>query len=171
MSNNQSDKQKDDMKTYTVAFFGHRKLDNWSIILSKLEDLIKSLLLRQEFITFLVGKNGDFDQMVSSTVRQYKRSIRNDNSSLSLILPYLTEDIKQNEDSFTKYYDEIEICDDASTAHFKRAITIRNQYMIDRADLIVACVERKSGGAYQALCYAQTQNKPIINLSSTIKTP
>ena len=37
--------------------------------------------------------------------------------------------------------------------------------MVDRADLIVSCIDHEYGGAYQTILYAQKQNKKIINLA------
>ena len=41
---------------------------------------------------------------------------------------------------------------------------IRNREMVDRSDLVIFCVERSSGGAYQTMKYAVKQEKNIINL-------
>ena len=89
------------------------------------------------------------------------------NSSLVLVLPYETADFRDNEESFRAYYDEIEVCQSASQAHYKSAIQIRNRKMVDRSDLVVFCVERKSGGAYQTLRYAERQNAIWVNVSNS----
>ena len=78
------------MDLFTVSFFGHRKIDNVFFIERNLEMIIRELLLTKEFVEFLVGRNGEFDQLVASTVRRCKRTIRDDNSSLILVLPYVT---------------------------------------------------------------------------------
>ena len=62
--------------------------------------------------------------MVSSTVLRMKRNVRDDNSALRLVLPYPTAEFENNEDSFYNYYDEIEICDESTKAHFKGAMEI-----------------------------------------------
>ena len=86
------------MNTYTVSFFGHRDIDNPFPIEKALEELIGSLLQSKEYVEFLVGRNGDFDQLVSSTIRRYKREIRDDNSAHVWVLPYLTADFRDYED-------------------------------------------------------------------------
>lgn len=91
----------------TVAFFGHRYIDDFFRTESKLQDWITVLLSGNGYVEFLVGRNGDFDQMVSSTVLRCKRNFRDNNSALVLVLPYLTSEFKNNEDSFYQYYDEI----------------------------------------------------------------
>ena len=47
---------------------------------------------------------------------------------------------------------------------YKLAIIKRNEWMIDKADLIVAYVNTEYGGARRALTYARRRNKSIINL-------
>ena len=96
------------MDVFTVAFFGHRYIDNFFAVESKLEEIIRDMLYSKQYVEFLVGRNGDFDQMVSSTVLRMKRNVRDDNSALRLVLPYPTAELENNEDSFYNYYDEIE---------------------------------------------------------------
>ena len=154
------------MNIYTIAFFGHRQIDNITTLERRLEELIRERLLYDEYVVFLVARNGAFDLAVSSTIRRLKHLLRNDNSTLTLMLPYLTEEYRHNQESFENYYDEIELCNESSNSHFKKAITIRNQHMIDRADLVVVYIEHNSGGAYTASRYAKSQKKPVINLAN-----
>ena len=150
---------------YTVSFFGHREVDNLFHIEDQLSELIRELLGSKEYVEFLVGRNGEFDQAASSAIKRIKRSFRDDNCCHTLVLPYATAELRENEDSFYDYYDDITICDSAQTAHFKAAIQVRNREMVDRSDLIVFYVKRKSGGAYQTFQYAVKQDKKIINFA------
>ena len=151
------------MNIFTVSFFGHRIIDNPFSVEQKLEDLIRDLLRRKEYVEFLIGRDGEFDQIVSSTIRRCKRSVRNDNSALVLVLPYATAEYLNNEQSFHDYYDEVEICAEAAERHFKSAHQTRNRSMVDRSDLVVFCVEHSSGGAYQTMQYAKKVNANIVN--------
>ena len=94
-----------------------------------------------------------------------KRNYRDDNSALVLVPPYLSAEYEKNEEAFQEYYDEVEICQSSSAAHFKAAMQLHNREMVDRADLVLCYIERKSGGAYQTVLYAKKQNKQIINLA------
>ena len=152
------------LNIYTVAFFGHRYIDNPFLIEERLEEQIYKLLSKHEYVDFLVGRNGDFDQYVSSTVLRVRKRYRDDNSSLILILPYPTAEYLNNEESFHNYYTEVEISYAASKAHPKSAIQIRNREMVDRADLIICAIEKETGGAWQTVQYAMKQEKPVINL-------
>ena len=153
------------LKIYSVSFFGPRVVNTPRQIEQKLDKLIRSLLSEQEYVEFLVGRNGEFDQLASSAIRRAKRAFRDDNSAHVLVLPYSVAEYRNNEDSFRDYYDEIEICQNSAEAHYKSAIQIRNRQMIDRSDLIVCCIEHNSGGAYQTIQYARNQKKEIINLA------
>ena len=84
------------MRAYTVSFFGHRIIENSLDIERQLEAFVRSLLFEKEYVEFLVGRDGDFDQLVSSTVRRCKRIVRDDNSSLVLVLPYATAEFREN---------------------------------------------------------------------------
>lgn len=158
------------MNIYTVAFFGHRYIDNPFKIEERLEEHIRKLLSQHEYVDFLVGRNGDFDQYASSAVLRIRKQYRDDNNSLVLVLPYATAEYLNNQESYEDYYSEVEISDEASKAHPKSAIQIRNREMVDRADLILCCIERKEGGAWQTVQYAKRQGKKVINLAEKIDT-
>ena len=153
------------MEIFTVAFFGHRYIDNPFRIEERLEEHIYRLLAEKEYVDFLVGRDGEFDQFASSAVLRIRKRYRDDNSSLILVLPYARAEYLNNEESYHNYYSEVEISYEASKAHPKAAIQIRNREMVDRADLILCAIERKSGGAWQTVQYAMKQEKTIINLA------
>ena len=152
------------MTVFTVSFFGHRQLSDPLAVEKKLWAVIQEQLLTKEYVEFLVGRDGEFDQLVSSTVRRCKREIRDDNSSLVLVLPYETSEYRNNQESFQEYYDEIEICAASAETHFRAAHQTRNRSMVDRSSLVVFCVEHESGGAFTTMRYAQKHNVKIINM-------
>ena len=154
------------MGTYTVSFFGHRQIDNPFQIEHQLENLICDLLRQQEFVEFLVGRDGEFDQLVSSTIRRCKRNIRDDNSALVWVMPYEKAEFQHDEAAFLDYYDEIEVCTEAANKHYKSAFQIRNRSMVNLSHLVVFCVERSSGGAYKTLTYAKKLGANFINLAN-----
>lgn len=159
------------LSTYTVAFFGHRYiLGNFRMISDPLDELIRDLIRNNEYVEFLVGRNGDFDRIVSSAI-VHAKEVRDDNSAHVLVLPYDTAEYRNNRKEFEDFYDEIEICEKASMSHPKGAITVRNREMVDRADLVVFFVENESGGAYKTLEYARKMGKNYINLADGKNTP
>jgi len=77
----------------------------------------------------------------------------------------MTKELRDNRESFEKYFDCIEICEKSEIAHYKTAIQVRNRDMVDRADLTVFYINKNSGGAYKTYRYACKTNKPLLNIS------
>ena len=152
------------MNVFTVSFFGHRRLKDFFAVERALEKMVREWLHQKAYIEFLVGRDGDFDQLAASTILRCKRTIRDDNSSLIWVMPYLTAEYRNHEESFQNYYDEIEVCESAEGSHYKAAFQVRNKSMVDRSDFIVFYIDHPSGGAYQTLLYARKQHKPLANL-------
>ena len=155
------------MEIYTVCFFGHRRIFNQLPIDRKLEEVIANLLQKHNYVEFPIGRDGDFDQMVSSAIRPCQREYGHANSSHVWVMPYLTSFFRDNEEACYAYYDEIEICEKSSGAHFKSAFQVRNKSMVDRSDLVICYIETNEGGAFQTLQYTIQQGKEYLNLYST----
>lgn len=154
------------LEVFTVSFFGHRYVDNFSMAERKIDTLIRKLLQEKEYVEFLVGRDGDFDQLVSSAIRRAKRDIGDRNCAHVWVLPYPTAEFRDNEESFYEYYDEIEIASNTTgNIHPKGAFQARNRMMVDRSELVVVYIDHESGGAWQTYKYAQKNDKSIINLA------
>lgn len=150
------------LDVYTVSFFGHRYVDNFRLAEERLTEIIKNLLLTKEYVEFLVGRDGDFDQIVSSTIRQVKKEMGDHNCAHVCILPYMTAEFRDNVESFYEYYDEVEVAD---TPHPKSAFQTRNRMMVDRSHLVVVYIDHEKGGAWQTYQYAKKKDKEIINIA------
>lgn len=157
------------MNIYTVTFIGHRYIDRFSFVEDKVEELIQKLIGSKEYVDFLVGRNGDFDQIASSSVLRVKKRVFDANSSLIWVMPYDSAEYRNNVESFEEYYDEIKLCPKSASSHFKSAIQKHNRYMVDRADLLICYVENEKGGAYQTLQYALKAGKKVINIYDMIE--
>ena len=153
-----------DFEIYTVTFFGHRHIERLNQTMERLESLLRHIIDEHKYVEFLVGRDGDFDQAVSSTIHRLKRNYRSDNSSHIWVMPYMTAEYTENQKCYDEYYDEVEICEESAAAHFKAAYLIRNKYMADRAELVICMIDHASGGAYSAVSYAKKLGKKIINL-------
>ena len=149
------------MEIYRVGLFGHRTVYSDQGVSSKLEKAVKDLLREKEFVEFYMGRNGDFDMLAAAAVKCAQRDVDLKNSALSLVLPYSVKDIEY----YQSYYDDIIFPLDNGT-HFRTAITRRNEWIVDNCDLVIAFVEHESGGAHQALRYAQKRGVKVINLAA-----
>lgn len=149
---------------YTVCLFGHRHLDITPEVENRFEKNVRSLLREKEYVEFLIGRDGDFDIWAASVIKSIQESVRSDNSSLTWVMPYIQSQYSNDPKSMEAYYSHIEICQTAAESHFKQAFSIRNKEMVDRADLVLVCMEKQSGGVFQTVEYAIKTNKPVLNL-------
>ena len=153
------------LSIYTVSFFGHRYVDCGAEIEHRLDMLLHDLIMQKEYVEFLIGRDGDFDLLVSAAIKRAVRENDFGNTHFTLVLPYMKAEFRDNEKEYLDYYDEVEVCAESEGAHPKAAIQIRNRNMVDRSDLVVCCIQHKSGGAYRTVKYAEKQGKRIINLA------
>jgi hypothetical protein len=149
----------------TISFFGHRQVEDSLYLEEQVYTMVCDLIYTHEYVNFLAGQEGEFDQIVSSSIKKAKRQARNDNSALTLILPYEKSEYEKNREYFEAYYDEIEICSEAAACFCKTAYSVRNRVMIDRSDLVIFYVDHCAGGAYCALLYARQKGKAFTNLA------
>ena len=154
------------MQIYTVSFFGHRRITDWQTAETRLLRQISDLIKTKEYVEFLVGRNGDFDQMAASAVRSTKRELDYGNSELV----YVAEKQPKNIAELESYYDRAEVCSEAANAHFKAAIQTRNKAMVERSDMVICCIEHNSGGrGVVALCF--TFKRTHVRFSVRLKLP
>ena len=154
---------------FTVSFFGHREIENPADIENRLNNLLRDLISQKECIEFLIGKDGEFDLLASSVIKQAIRRYGYGNTYFILVLPYMKAEYRDNEKNYFDYYDEVEICTESAKAHYKSAIQIRNRNMVDRSNLVVCCIQHKSGGAFRTVQYAKKQHCRIVNLAKEIE--
>lgn len=142
-----------------ITFLGHSELSDEEKVWSWLCDTLQ-VLTEQGAHQFLFGGYGRFDSMAASAVLQYKNS-HPDIASV-LIIPYL------NRKTEAFQYDSIVY---PSLEHVPRryAILKRNEWMVDKADMVVAYVTHDWGGAAKALAYAKHKNKRILNFPCSLK--
>lgn len=148
-------------KPYTVVFFGHRRLENAKLVEQRLEELVFMLLRQHGEVDFLVGRNGEFDLLAASVVRRVRKEYGDRHSTLTLVLPYMTAEYRDNEAEFHRYYDAVEVFPCLPGMPQRACIPLRNHDMVDRADAVIACVDHP-GGASEAVKYARARGRKVI---------
>ena len=149
------------MEEYTISLFGHRVLGDFRKIEATLYTVLCDLMRQKQYVSIYVGRNGEFDIYASTVVKRIQNLVGKQNNQLICVLPYVQKDIAYYEE----YYDSVIVPECVEKTYPKRAITKRNQWMVDQADLVVCYVEHESGGAYAALKYAKRLDKAVINLA------
>ena len=149
------------MDIFTVSLFGHRKIEDLRQLETRLSLRIKEILQTKSHVTFLIGRNGEFDIYAASVIKRLQKEMGTVNHMFVCVLPYSDKDMAYYE----AYYDSVILPACIGKPHPKRAITERNRWMTEQSDLFLCYVEHKKGGAYAALKYAKKLNKQIINLA------
>ena len=150
----------EDMTFFTVSLFGHREMNDLRRLENQLLPIIKELIQTKSYVSFLVGRNGEFDEYVASLIKRAQKAVGNENSDITLALPYKVANLEYYE----KYYDGVVIPESVYGAHPKAAIALKNRWMVEQSDLVIVHVERDKGGAYTAMKYAEKLDKEVINL-------
>lgn len=146
------------------TFAGHREVYQAKID-EAIGQAIDNLLQTDSEFVFYTGGMGDFDNKCASAVRAFKRKYPGKKIRLALVLPYMSNRLNTDKEYYQYYYDEIIIPAELAGVHYKAAITMRNRWLVDRVDCVIAYVYRDYGGALETVKYAQKQGKPVINLA------
>ena len=145
----------------TCCSFGHRVL--LMNIEKPLQETLERLVKEQGVVEFYTGGMGEFDKLFARTVRSMKRN--DQRLRLIMVLPYLTKRINKDKFYYKTFYDEILIPAELDGVHPKAAITLRNRWMVDHSDFIVAALHRNFGGAAKAAEYAESTGKAVVRIS------
>ncbi len=140
------------------TFFGHRDTPKEiePILRSTLVDLIENKGVDR----FYVGNNGSFDFMVRKTLINLKQEY--EHIDYAVVLPYMPSERKKDEHE--NYGDTLFPAELANVPP-RFAISCRNDWMLGRAELVVAYVRYGTGGAAKFKQLAEKRGTPVINLA------
>lgn len=139
--------------------FGHREV--FENISERISSAVRTAA-EQGCEIFYTGAMGRFDEMFSTEVRAIKKNFPN--IKLICVMPYMTNKINTQGDYLYTLYDDILVPTELADVHYKAAITKRNQWIIQRSELVIVYTRRNFGGAYNAKRYAERMKKEIITI-------
>lgn len=146
------------IKTKNVcSLFGHREVNE--NIEKRLSIQINDAIIKHNVEMFLVGGDGQFDEIAAGIVRRAKE--KHPSIRLILVRPYLTKKLEENKEYYYENYDDIIIPEELLGTYYRFAITKRNRWMVDHSECVIIYSRHKYGGAYAAFDYADKQQKLI----------
>ena len=150
-----------------ITFAGHSDISQDEKLIEIVKEQIKSNITVGEPVFCYLGGYGEFDKISACACRELKKEING--IELVYVTPYmsLSEQIKIKEMQERGFYDS-SIYPSLEKIPPRFAISKRNEWMIDKADIIIAYVNRSFGGAYKSLQKAKKKNKKIINICEII---
>ncbi len=138
----------------TVTFCGHKNVYQSERVAEQVRQITEELI-KEGANEFLLGGYGSFDSIAASVVKSMKQQYPIIRSTL--VLPYLDRDYNKD------LYDD-SVYPPLENVPQKFAITRRNEWMVDQADIVVAYVTHDWGGAAATLKYAERKKKRIIRI-------
>ncbi len=161
----------------TVCFTGHRPKafhfgfdETHPDCISLVENIkkeVESLIQYYSADTFYTGMALGVDTWGAEAVIALKEKY----PSIKLIaaIPFPNQSKSWSEDNAKRYKDILEKCDDhiiISPAYHKGCMHLRNEYMVDHSDIVLAVFDTtKSGGTASTVKYAEKQGKMIVHLN------
>jgi len=137
-----------------ITFCGHSKLIEQNTIRAHLTRELRTLLEHGNH-KFYLGGYGDFDLLAAKVLYELKQEYPETESIL--ILSYLDRKVDAS------LYDST-IYPPLENVPKRYAISQRNKWMVEQADMVIACVDHDWGGASKTLEYAVKKGLRIINL-------
>lgn len=133
---------------------------------SEISKIVENLIKTKPAVEFLVGRNCDFDIVVSRIINRVQDFSKSGNNKHICIIP-LPKWV-YNDDNYEFYF---HCCGDDDITYSsveifpETAIKLRNIEMINRSDLCLFYVDRNYGRTWQTMQYALSKNKEIINIA------
>ena len=140
------------------TFFGHR--DCPSSIKPKLREVLIDLIENHAVDMFYVGRQGAFDAMVRSVLKEL--ILEYPHIRYAVVLERIPE--KQNESDPRDYSDTM-LPEGIENVHPRFAISWRNKWMLRQAEYVVAYVVHSVGRSSQFVEMAARQGKRIVRIS------
>ena len=138
-----------------VTFCGHGDETYPDEIRKKLNDTIEELILHGAD-EFLLGGYGKFDQMAATAVKSLKKKYSYIKSIL--VVRYINRGFDKELYDYSEY-------PPLENTPKRFAILKRNEYMVNRSDIIIAYISHNWGGAAKTFDYALRKKKKMINLA------
>lgn len=142
----------------TCCFFGHK--DAPPSIYDTLEEAIEKIIAEDDVTEFLVGNQGQFDGMVLKALRRIKEKYPH--VSYNVVLVYMPA---EKEECNPYDFGETMLPEGIENAHPRYAISWRNKWMVNEADVVIAYVTHTWGGAARYMEMAAKKGKQIINIA------
>ena len=143
------------------TFCGHSKIYSPYEDIKAATQQIVSGLIQDGYDCFLVGNYGQFDRLAASVCLILKREYPS--IGVNLVVPYYQPQLDSYEKEYHARFDDVIVPALESTPYQYRIVRA-NEYMVDRADTIVAYVNASIGGAARTLAYAERKKKRIIHV-------
>ena len=151
-----------------IGFSGHRKIGGYvypNPIYNKVYQETEKYLLELKPEKVISGFAIGYDQIAAHI--SYKLKI-----SVIAAVPFIGQELNWPKPVQEKYHamlklaERVEIVSKDGYAAYK--MQVRNEWIVNNCDLLLACFDGSKGGTYNCIEYAKSKNKPIIVIEPKI---
>ena len=145
-----------------VAFCGH------STYVENIDDERKILAILEKCVAdapcdLFLGEYGGFDSFAYRCAKKFKEL--HHEKKLVFVTPYLSENYQKNAVEYTQgRFDQV-LYPPLENVPPRYAIHRRNRWMVEQADVLIAYITHKYGGAYEMYRYATRKGKCVYNIA------
>ncbi|MBQ8658156.1 MAG: DUF1273 family protein [Clostridia bacterium] len=143
------------------AFTGHREIGE-DLTRDSVKTAIENLI-KKGVKTFYNGAAKGFDLLSAECVLELKNTYPD--LKLVLCIPYYGQEKAYLEEDKERYKTLTENCDEKillSERYYKGCLQMRNRYMCDRSDALIAYLKKNTGGTAYTVKYFQKNRKGEI---------
>lgn len=160
------------VKIKTVCFTGHRSIpEKRAILIPRALETMISGLIAMGAQSFRLGGAVGFDTIAALSVLEAKE--KHPHITLDLILPCRDQTEKWDEYNVKAYNYILSRADSVSYVRDKYTrgcMYERNRRLVDGSDMVIAYLERTSGGSAYTYRYAEEKGVEIINIYDIVKS-
>jgi len=148
------------------CFTGHRHIHETAELNYKLHEAIGDAITHENMQTFMSGMALGFDMLAAETVLSFKKVYPQ--IALHCILPCQTQDKYFSVADKKRYRDILSLADKVvytSEDYSPWCMHVRNDYLVDNGDLVLAYLINNRGGTFYTVSRAVKKGIPIKNLA------
>ncbi len=154
-------------KQHRCCFTGHRpnKLDYSEGEIKPLLETAVDNAISDGYVTFITGMAEGVDIWAAEIVLEKKKH----NTALHLIcaIPHPGFENKRSEYEKERYMHILQGADYTTTVsdhYFRACYQRRNEFMVNHSSLVIAVFNKKSGGTWNTIFYAEKHGVDVINI-------
>ena len=144
-----------------VAFCGHSDYVKRTGDEAKILDILECEVGNAD-CDFFLGEYGNFDSFAYSCALKFKKT--HPNCKLVYITPYYSIEHQKNHLQYQTVRFDLIIYPELEKIPPRYAISHRNKWIAEQADILISYITRKHGGAYGTYLHAKRKNKRIFNI-------
>lgn len=112
---------------------------------------------------FFLGEYGAFDSFAYDCAKKFKE--KHPDTKLIFVTPYIIDEKRKKNLEYKIDRFDLIIYPELENIPPRYAISHRNRWIVEQADIIIAYITHKYGGAYTMYHYAKRKNMQIYNIA------